>query len=98
VPENNAELDATCNELDILTHPLWSSIPYKKGAFFFRALEKRIGAEAMDRVLAGFYQRHVGGTARMQQLLDLVKSETGHDPKPLADTWLRSRGVPAEVP
>lgn len=90
--------DATCNEIDILTHPLWSNIPYKKGAFFYRALEKQIGADAMDRVLAGFYQRHVGGTARMQQLLDLVKAETGYDPKPLADIWLRGRGVPAEIP
>jgi len=90
--------DATCNELDILNHPLWSNIPYKKGAFFYRALEKQIGADAMDRVLAGFYQSHVGGTARMQQLLDLVKTETGYDPKPLADTWLRGLGVPAELP
>ncbi len=48
--------------------------------------------------LAGFYRSHVGGTARMQQLLELVKSETGYDPKPLADTWLRGMGVPAEVP
>ncbi|QRK04981.1 peptidase M1 [Archangium violaceum] len=90
--------DATCNQIDILTHPLWSNIPYKKGAFFYRALEKEIGTEAMDRVLAGFYRSHVGGTARMQQMLELVKAETGYDPKPLADTWLRGLGVPADVP
>ncbi|HEY0093183.1 MAG TPA: M1 family aminopeptidase, partial [Archangium sp.] len=90
--------DGTCNAIDILNHPLWSNIPYKKGAFFYRALEKQIGTGAMDRVLAGFYQSHVGGTARMQQLLELVKSETGYDPQPLADTWLRGLGVPAEVP
>ncbi|MBM7116705.1 M1 family metallopeptidase [Archangium primigenium] len=90
--------DGTCNEIDILTHPLWSSIPYKKGAFFYRALEKQIGTAAMDQVLARFYQRHVGGAARMQQLLDLVKEETRFDPTPLANAWLRQLGIPAETP
>ncbi len=90
--------DSTCNEIDIISHPLWSNIPYMKGAFFYRALEKRIGAAAMDRVLAKFYRRHVGGTARMQQLLDLVQAETGYDPGPLAAVWLRGLGLPAEIP
>ncbi|WP_163996564.1 M1 family metallopeptidase [Pyxidicoccus caerfyrddinensis] len=90
--------DGTCNAIDILTHPLWSNIPYKKGAFFYRALEKQIGTAAIDRVLSRFYRQHVGGTARMQQLLDLVKAETGQDPTPLANAWLRSMGIPAETP
>ncbi|MCP3100547.1 peptidase M1 [Myxococcus sp. K15C18031901] len=89
--------DSTCNTIDILTHPLWSNIPYKKGAFFYKALEKQIGTAAIDRVLSRFYRRHVGGTARMQQFLDLVKAETGQDPTPLANAWLRGLGIP-ELP
>lgn len=90
--------DSSCNAIDILTHPLWSNIPYKKGAFFYRALEQQIGTAAIDRVLSRFYRQHVGGTARMQQLLDLVKAETGQDPTPLANAWLRSLGIPAGTP
>ncbi|MCE9670562.1 peptidase M1 [Myxococcus stipitatus] len=90
--------DSTCNAIDILTHPLWSNIPYKKGAFFYRALEQQIGTEAIDRVLARFYRQHVGRTARMQQFLDLVKAETGQDPTALANAWLRGLGIPAATP
>ncbi|WP_240360463.1 M1 family aminopeptidase [Pyxidicoccus caerfyrddinensis] len=87
--------DATCNAIDMTTHPLASMIPYLKGSLFFHELEKQVGTAALDRVLARFYQLHVGKAARMQQLLDFVKAETGHDPGPLAQGWLRGLGIPA---
>ena len=90
--------DATCNAIDMTTHPLASSLPYLKGSLFFHELEKQVGTAALDRVLARFYQRHRGKAARMQQLLDFVKAETGHDPTPLARAWLRGLGVPASAP
>ncbi|NTX17085.1 peptidase M1 [Myxococcus sp. CA056] len=90
--------DATCNAIDMSTHPLASGLPYLKGSLFFHELEKQVGTAALDSVLARFYQLHVGKAARMQQLLDFVKSETGHDPGPLAQGWLRGLGVPATSP
>ena len=90
--------DATCNAIDMSTHPLASPIPYPKGGLFFHELEKQVGTDALDRVLARFYQLHLGKAARMQQLLDFVKSETDHDPGPLAQGWLREPGIPASAP
>jgi hypothetical protein len=90
--------DSTCNKIDIYSHPIWSSIPSMKGAFFYRALEKAVGTQELDRALARFYRRSVGKAARMQDLLDAVKADTRFDSTALANAWLRSLGVPAEKP
>jgi hypothetical protein len=82
-----------CDQIDILTDPLWSGIPYYKGAFFYRAVEAEVGEAALLGVLAGFYADHVGGAAHMQDLLDRI-ADTGFDPTTLADGWLRSLGHP----
>jgi aminopeptidase N len=74
---------------------LFSRAPYIKGAHFYRAVAERIGADELDRVLALFFSLHVGEAAGMQDLLDLIVAETGFDPGPLADGWLRSLGRPA---
>ena len=83
-----------CGAVDILHHPLWSSVPYMKGAFFLRAVADEIGAEALDRALARFYRDHVGTAAGVADLLDSIDEETAFDPRPLAESWLRSRGIP----
>ncbi len=83
-----------CNEIDILTDPLWSAIPYYKGAFFYLALEREVGRAALDAALAAFYVAHVGKAAGMQDLLDALHADTGFDPTPLATAWLRSLGTP----
>ncbi|NVJ24250.1 hypothetical protein HUW62_23760 [Myxococcus sp. AM011] len=90
--------DATCNAIEMSTHPLASPLPYLKGSLFLHELEKQVGTAALDGALARFYQLHVGKAARMQQLLDFVKAETGHDPEPLARAWLRGLGVPGARP
>jgi aminopeptidase N len=84
-----------CGELDILEDGLFSSVPYMKGAHFYRALERRIGAEAVVEVLATFYQRHVGQGSGMQQLLDTVVEVSGYDAAECADSWLRREDLPA---
>jgi aminopeptidase N len=86
--------DATCDEIDIAASPLWSNIPYMKGAFFLRAVESAVGRSALDAALRAFYTEHVGRAARMQDLLDTIETETGLDPGALADDWLRSLGIP----
>jgi aminopeptidase N len=83
-----------CGEIDILEDGLFSSVPYMKGAFFFRALEKRIGAPALMQALATFYQAHVGRAARMSDLLATIAESAGYDPRPCADAWLRRESVP----
>jgi hypothetical protein len=87
-------LPSTCDKIDILHDPLWSNIPYMKGAFFYRAVEQQVGAAKLDAALAKFYQQHVGKAAHMQDMLDTIQAETGFDPTQLANGWLRSLGHP----
>jgi aminopeptidase N len=89
--------DETCNEVDVLEGGTFLVVPYMKGAYFYRALAEQIGADALDAVLATFFQERVGTAAGMQDLLDTVESETGFDPTELADAWLRSYGIPEEI-
>jgi hypothetical protein len=51
---------STCNQIDILDHPLKSFVPYMKGAFFLRAVEDEVGRAAIDAALRRFYQAHRG--------------------------------------
>lgn len=84
-----------CGEIDILEDRLFSSVPYMKGAFFYRALERRIGVDVLMGALAVFYTEHVGGAATMSELLDVIAVESGYDPHACARAWLREEQVPA---
>jgi aminopeptidase N len=84
----------TCNAIDILHDPLWSLIPYMKGAFFYKAVAQQVGAAALDQVLSKFYADHRGGTASMKDMLDAIATQTGFDPTMLATGWLESLGHP----
>ena len=86
-----------CGQIDLLEDKLFSSIPCMKGAMFFRALERRIGVPALMGALSTFYLERVGGSARMQELLDHIALETGYDAAPCAEAWLRNEAVP-ELP
>jgi hypothetical protein len=88
-----------CNQINIVRSGLDSLIPYMKGAFFYKRLEDALGGgsagqAAVLSVLARFYQARKGGAAGMQDMLDAIRSDTGFDPTPLADTWLRGLGIP----
>ncbi len=87
-----------CNAIDILHDPLWSSIPYKKGAFFLRAVEERVGRDAFDRAVSLFYMWHVGKAASMQDLVDTIEWMTGTQVDDLVQVWLRQLGAPAAAP
>lgn len=87
---------ATCNQIDVVRDGLYSRAPYIRGAFFLRALARKVGAAELDRALAAFYRRRAGQAARMQDLLDTVKQETGYDPNACAAQWLRARTIPTE--
>lgn len=86
--------DATCDAIDIAVHPLWSSVPYMKGAFFVRAVERLVGRAALDAVLRSFYEAHVGRAAHMEELIDAIETATSADLTTLEDAWLRSMGHP----
>ncbi|WP_394835670.1 peptidase M1 [Pendulispora rubella] len=91
--------DNTCNQIDIFTHPIWSGIPYYKGAHFYRKVAELIGEEQLDRALAEFYGRYHNRDARMQDLLRVIERYAGAkagDVEALATGWLRSLECPAD--
>lgn len=83
----------SCNQVDILKD-LFTSVPYMKGAFFYRAVAQKVGVHKLDQVIGKFYVTHVGKAASMQQMLDAIETDTGFDPDPLARSWLRELGIP----
>jgi aminopeptidase N len=86
----------SCGVLDVYADKLFTDIIYMKGAFFFRALEARIGAAELDAALRSFYGKNAGKAAGVQDLLDEIKAVTGYDPAACATAWLRSEPVPAD--
>lgn len=85
---------STCNVIDLINDPLWSTVPYMKGAFFYKDVEAQVGAAALDAAIAKFYATYGGKAAGMQDMLDTIKAETGFDPGPLAQGWLKSLKTP----
>ncbi|MCC6553914.1 MAG: peptidase M1 [Polyangiaceae bacterium] len=86
----------SCGVVDIYEDELFSDIVYMKGAFFFRALEARVGVAGLDAALRSFYGKNAGKAAGMQDLLDEVEAVTGYDPAACAAAWLRSEAVPVD--
>jgi len=84
----------TCGQVDILADGLFSNLVYMKGAFFWKAVAERVGPTTLDAVLARFYERWVGKAARFSDLMAQLRADTGFDPTPLVDHWLRSPGDP----
>lgn len=82
-----------CPQIDILDG-YFNRIPYAKGAFFFRALERSIGTQAMDLSLRSFYQIHRGRSATFEDLLRLIHLMTGYNPDSCAEIWLLQDEVP----
>ncbi len=90
----------TCGEIDVIADNLFTRAPYVRGAFFYRALALRLGAEVVDGILAAFYVEHAGEAARMSDMLALVQDMTGYDPTACAATWLTAsvRPTPGACP
>jgi len=87
-----------CDQIDILGDDLFSNAPYMRGAFFYKAVADKVGAEALDGALGDFYRRHAGQAATMRDMLRVIAEDTGYDPTACAETWLRSTTVPAPGP
>jgi aminopeptidase N len=92
-------LPPTCDAIDILTDPLWSGVPYAKGACFYEDVGDLIGIEALDGVLADFYAANVNQPARMTEMIDMLKlaapTQTAEIDALVAD-WLTNASCPAD--
>lgn len=88
----------SCGAIDILEDDLFTRAPYIRGAFFYRALAERLGADRVDEVLATFYARHALGAATMADMLATIQEVTGYDPTACAEIWLRSTTTPSAGP
>ncbi|CAN5829305.1 hypothetical protein BH11MYX2_BH11MYX2_22780 [soil metagenome] len=78
-----------CNQIDIIKDHLFTNLPYMEGAYFYKEVAEHVGADKLDTVISKFYKAHVGKAARMQQMVDFIKSETGYDPKEIVTRRLR---------
>jgi Peptidase family M1 domain len=87
-----------CNAIDIIEDNLFTNAPYLRGAFFYRGLALKLGADAIDEVLRTFYSEHAGKPAHMQDMLDTIQTVTGYDATAWATSWLRSPTRPAPGP
>jgi aminopeptidase N len=93
-------LPDTCNEIDITTDPLWSMVPYMKGACFYEDVADQIGVARMDTIIASFYQKHVGTAVHMEDMLDAIRSELSPEEQApfeeRVEDWLLSPKCPAD--
>lgn len=89
-------LPDSCGEVDVIDDGLFGDAVYMKGAWFWRQTAEQVGAEALDEAFAGFFASHVGGSARMTELVAYVEAETGADLSALVQGWLRSTGDPRQ--
>ena len=89
---------ASCGTIDILDDNLFTNAPYIRGAFFYKGVADKVGADKLDEALAAFYQAHAGGSATMMDMLDTIRDVTGYDPTACAQMWLRSTTKPTPGP
>jgi aminopeptidase N len=96
---NTIALLDTCDVIELETHPLWSTVPYMKGAFFYREVAEVLGVATLDGVIAAFYATHVGRAAHMEDMLTALRAAAGDragEIDALADAWLRSLECPRD--
>ncbi len=80
-----------CNQIDILRDKLFTNLPYMQGAFFYKDVAAKVGADKLDEILGDFYKAHRTKPASMQQMIDAIRTATGFDPTPIAEARLRKR-------
>ena len=89
-----------CNEIDIMTDPLWSMVPYMKGACFYEDVADQIGVQRVDEVIASFYQNHVGTAVHMEDMLDAIRAELKPEEKAAFEErvqlWLLNEKCPTD--
>jgi aminopeptidase N len=80
-----------CNQIDIIKDNLFTNLPYMQGAFFYKDVAAKVGVDVLDGVIGRFYQAHETKPARMQDMIDAIKRDTGFDPTPIAEARLRKQ-------
>lgn len=80
-----------CNQIDIVEDKLFTNLPYMQGAFFYKDVADVVGAEVLDGVISRFYQKFKNKPARMQDMIDAIKTDTGFNPTLLVEERLRKR-------
>jgi len=80
-----------CNQIDIIKDNLFTNLPYMEGAFFYKDVAAQVGADVLDGVIGRFYVAHKNRPARMQDMIDAIKADTGFDPTPIAQARLRKQ-------
>ena len=98
--KNTIALPDTCGEIELLTDPLWSMVPYMKGACFYEDVADLIGPALLDQILAEFYQANMGEAATMREMIELIQARAEPDQGPLIDQlvidWLTNLECPAD--
>ncbi|MDX2087473.1 MAG: M1 family aminopeptidase [Kofleriaceae bacterium] len=80
-----------CNEIDIIEDKLFTNLPYMQGAFFYKDVADVVGAEVLDGVISRFYKKYKNKPARMQDMIDAIKADTGFNPALIVQERLRKQ-------
>ncbi|MFN0251217.1 MAG: M1 family aminopeptidase [Kofleriaceae bacterium] len=80
-----------CNQIDIVEDKLFTNLPYMQGAFFYKEVADKVGAEVLDGVIGRFYKKYKNKPAGMQDMVNAIKAETGFDPKSIVEARLRKQ-------
>jgi aminopeptidase N len=81
----------SCGVVDVIKDNLFSEAPYMRGAFFYKGVADKVGAENLDHALAAYFQAHATKTGSMQEMLDTIHQVTGYDATACAQTWLEQK-------
>lgn len=80
--------DGCSDRYDVLE--IFDVIAYYRGANFFRAVEQHVGRPALLNALRQFVATHRLEAARFGDLVDTIRLQTGYDPQPLVEQYLRN--------
>lgn len=88
----------SCGSIDVIKDKLFTEAPYVRGAYFYKGVADKVGAENLDHALSAFYMAHAGGAAKMSEMLATIQQVTGYDATACAATWLTSTTLPTPAP
>jgi aminopeptidase N len=81
----------SCGVVDVVNDNLFTQAPYMRGAFFYKAVADKYGADKVDTALHMFFQAHGGATGHMSEMIDTLNSVTGADVTACAQLWLEQK-------
>lgn len=89
----------SCGVVDVINDNLFSEAPYMRGAFFYKGVADKVGADKLDMALHAYFQAHAGATGHMSEMLDTIQQVTGYDATACAQMWLEQKtSVPTPGP